>query len=232
MEVGRRASAQGSRAGLGDRVLVSLGSLILAALVFILGKTGRLRWVGREGLEEVADEGERYVLAFWHEHALLMRYGSLKRPITVLVSLHKDGEIAARALRRLGVDTSRGSSSRRGAMGLRELVKKVREGYDAGFAIDGPRGPRRKVQPGVLQAARLTGAPIIPVAFASLPSRRLRSWDQMLVPFPFSRGVYLYGGSLRVPREASREELEDARRRLEEEMRSLTDRAEALVREG
>jgi len=216
----------------GRRTAYSLGSLVAATIARLLWRTLRVRWGGREHPARVLASGEPCILAFWHEHLLLMRYGWAYRPATALVSLHADGEWTARTLRRLGVDVSRGSTTRGGTRGLKEVVRKVRGGLDAGFAVDGPRGPRRQVQPGVVMTARLCGVPIIPIAFGSHPAYRFRSWDRFLLPAPFARAVFLYGLPIRVGRRAGRDEMEAARVLLEEELRTLTERAERLAGEA
>jgi len=116
--------------------------------------------------------------------------------------------------------------------GLREVVRRLREGWDAAFTPDGPRGPRHVVQPGVIEAARLSGAPIVPVSFACRSGWFLRSWDRFLIPRPFTKGVVLYGEPLRVPSGARGESLEAYRRRLEREMIELEERSDRLARGG
>jgi lysophospholipid acyltransferase (LPLAT)-like uncharacterized protein len=116
------------------------------------------------------------------------------------VSRSRDGELIARTVARLGIDSSRGSTTRGGAAGLRELLRKAREGYDLAFTPDGPKGPVSEVQPGVILAAAATGLPIQPVALAASRARRLRSWDRFLVPLPFSTVHFVYGEPLDVAR--------------------------------
>jgi lysophospholipid acyltransferase (LPLAT)-like uncharacterized protein len=129
-----------------------------------------------------------------------MPYAYRGRGISVLVSRSRDGELIVGALRHLGISTARGSSSRGGAAGLRELLRQARSGLDIAFTPDGPRGPRGVVQPGVLVAAQATGWPIVPVGWAARPCRRLRSWDRMVVPLPFGRLSFAYGEALAVGR--------------------------------
>ncbi len=105
----------------------------------------------------------------------------------------------------------------------------MKDGYDVGITPDGPRGPRRRVKPGVIAAARFTGLPIIPVAFSARPARRLGSWDRTLVPFPFSRGLFVCGEPLRVARDIGQEEQDRLRTLLESEIDRLTDLADTRV---
>jgi lysophospholipid acyltransferase (LPLAT)-like uncharacterized protein len=134
-----------------------------------------------------------------------------------------------RTLRGFGLSFARGSTTEGGASGLRAVLRYVEEGYDVGVAPDGPRGPRRRVQPGVVMIARLTGLPIVPVGFSATPARRLRSWDRTVLPRPFARGVFVYGTPLTVPRRADARGQEEARLALEAEMDRVTDRADTLA---
>lgn len=173
-----------------------------AAAGFIRGLRAslRLRHHGDETMRGWERRGERFILAFWHRHLLLMPYSYRGKGISVLVSQSRDGELIARTVARLGIDSSRGSSSRGGAAGLRSLLRKAGEGIDIAFTPDGPRGPAGVVQPGVILAAAATGFPIHPVALAATRCRRLRSWDRFIVPLPLSTVHFVYGEPLRVER--------------------------------
>ena len=207
----------------------TLGPWLAAGIIRLLHATMRIRHVGRESLDALESAGERYIHAFWHGRLLLMPYSYRGPRITILISQHRDGEYISRTMERLGFQTTRGSSTRGGAAALRAAVRRLREGYDLGITPDGPKGPRHRVQPGVIEAARLSGAPVVPVTFAARPARALDSWDRFVLPAPFGRGLFLYGEPMWVPRRASREEREDLRRRLEGELIGLTDRADREV---
>jgi len=126
----------------------------------------RVRYDGRERLEELQRQGVPYILAFWHGRLFLMPYCYPGERIAILISEHRDGELISRTMQRFGFATARGSSTRKGALGLREVLRRLDAGFDAAITPDGPRGPREVVQGGVIAAARLSGAPIIPVAFS------------------------------------------------------------------
>ena len=179
---------------------VGVLSGIAAGFIRGLRATVRLRHHGDAALREQERRGEPFILAFWHRHLLLMPYSYRGKRISVLVSQSKDGELIARTVARLGIDSSRGSSSRGGAAGLRSLLRKAAEGYDIAFTPDGPRGPVGVVQPGVVLAAAATGLPVWPVALAATRCRRLRSWDRFVVPLPLSTVHFVYGDPLRVDR--------------------------------
>lgn len=150
-----------------QRIFLSVVPRMAALWIRLTRVTSRIRYNNREVIDELARQRQPYILAFWHGRLFLMPYAYPGRRIAILISHHRDGEYISRTMERFGFVTARGSSSRRGASGLREIVRKIREGYDAAFTPDGPRGPRARVQPGVIAAARLSGAPIVPVAFSS-----------------------------------------------------------------
>jgi len=216
-----------------DRIKLPLIALLASTAIRAFRVTMRLRRVNAGALDRArAGVSGPCILAFWHGRLLMMRYAYPGRRITVLISRHRDGEIIARTLGFFGVHSTRGSTTQGGMAGLREVVRRLREGWDAAFTPDGPRGPRHVVQPGVIEAARLSGAPIVPVSFACRSGWFLRSWDRFLIPRPFTKGVVLYGEPLRVPSGARGESLEAYRRKLEREMIELEERSDRLARGG
>jgi len=197
-------------------VKTALISFLAANLIRGLRATVRLRFHGDERVREWERTGTHFILAFWHRHLLLMPYAYRGERISVLVSQSKDGELIARTVARLGIDSSRGSSSRGGIAGMRSLLRKAAEGWDIAFTPDGPRGPLREVQPGVILAAAATGLPVLPVAIAASRAKLLRSWDRFVVPLPFSQVHIVYGEPLTVERRGDLEQAAaELKRRLE-----------------
>jgi lysophospholipid acyltransferase (LPLAT)-like uncharacterized protein len=203
--------------------------LPVAAALFIraLRASVRLRFHDAETIRAWELSGRRFVLAFWHRHMLLMRYAYRGDRMTVLSSPSRDGELMVRTLARLGIHTVRGSSSRGGAAGLRQLIRAARSGSDLGFTPDGPRGPLRSAHPGVVLAAAATGLPIVPAALAATRAKLLATWDRMIVPLPLSRVDVVYGPPLRVPPEGRPAEWVP---RVEAALNEVESRAEALAR--
>jgi lysophospholipid acyltransferase (LPLAT)-like uncharacterized protein len=144
----------------------------------------------------------------------------------VLASRSRDGELVARWVARFGLPVVRGSSSRGGAQALRGLARALRAGEDVAVVPDGPRGPRERLQAGLVVLAAATGAPVVPLGFAARPARRLASWDRFVVPCPFGRAALVFGEAIGVPRDADREA---ARARLEAALREVTATADRLV---
>lgn len=211
---------------LAERLLLALAPRAGYAYLRLCRATMRIEYRGRDVLDNLRADPGHYILAFWHSRFAMMPYVYPGGRITVLSSLHRDSEILARILLRFGLDLSKGSSTRGGVAGMRDILRKVRDGFDVGFTPDGPKGPRRRVKMGVVTTARLTGLPVVPVAFSARPAWRLRSWDGTLVPRPFTRGLFLYGEPIVVPREASGEDEERWRLRLEDALDRITDDAD------
>lgn len=173
-----------------------------AGVIRVLRATVRLRFHGDERIRAWERERRRFVLAFWHRHLVLMRYAYRGDRISVMVSRSRDGEVIAQAMARLGVGSVRASTSRGAVAGLKEVLRVARDGSDLAFTPDGPRGPLRQVQPGVVFAATATGLPVIPVAIDANRAWEARSWDRMVVPLPGSRVEVVYGEPLEILRGA------------------------------
>lgn len=190
----------------------------------------RVRHVGREHPEACWARGERIIVAFWHGQLLMMPFASPGRPAAILISQHRDGEYIARIAARLGFYVVRGSATRGGARALRELLTALRGDYNVAITPDGPKGPRRQVKSGVVELSRLSGMPILPVAFAAARARVLRrSWDQFFIPRPGSPAAYVWGEPLRVPPDTDRDELAKYQQLLAERLDALTAEAAACA---
>jgi lysophospholipid acyltransferase (LPLAT)-like uncharacterized protein len=197
---------------------------LLAALVRALAASMRLRVNGTAGLTPCWRAGRPLIYVVWHGQILMLPWATewLRRTqgarnVAVVASRSRDGELVSRYVRRFGLAVVRGSSSRNGSGALRQLTGVLRAGGDVAIAPDGPRGPRGRIQPGVVALAALSGAPLVPLAFGACPARRLRTWDEFLVPLPFARGVVVFGEPLAVEREADRERVaKDLERALNE----------------
>ncbi len=212
-----------------SRVLSALAPRFAYAYIRLLGATVRVTYRNREALATARAAHGPYVLVFWHARLVLMRHAYPDRRMVVLHSRHRDSRLLGQVMRRFGIDQAWGSTTDGGAAGLRDVLRRSRGGADIGIAPDGPRGPRRRVQPGVIALAKLAGAPIVPVSYSARPARRLGSWDRTLVPLPFGRAVFVYGDPLFVPRDADPAACEAARVDLEALLDRLTDEADDAV---
>lgn len=207
------------------RVLCRIAGLYVR-LVWL---TGRWTIEGDAVPEARWDRGAPFLLAFWHGRLLMMPYCWRRgQPIHMVISEHRDGRLIANTMKPFGIDSIQGSSSRGGVEALRVMKKTVKAGHCIGVTPDGPRGPRMRASVGIVRIARMTGVPVIPATYGASRGRTLASWDRFLVPWPFTRGVILWGAPIEVSAkddiEAKRQEVEDALTALQQEADRRTGR--------
>ena len=205
-----------------DRLLLACAVRLLSWLLHGLYATLRPVYVQPHFERRVWHGGTPVLLAFWHGRMLYFVHLYRHTHITALVSRSKDGEFISQVLMRFGIHATRGSSSRGGARGLLEIVKRVRQGFHVAFTPDGPRGPCYQVQPGIVAVAKQTGAPILPVAYSAQWKKVLGSWDGFVIPWPFSRVVVVYGEPIYVPPRASAVTFGAKRQEVEASLRHIT----------
>lgn len=158
-----------------------------AGLIRLLGATLRYRDVNAPGVPVGIEIPGPVVFAFWHRTLLVCAHRFRNKGIAILISASFDGELIARTVEYLGFYPVRGSSSRGGASGLRNMAEAYKAGHRTAFTADGPRGPNMVAKAGPVQLAELTGATWIGTYYA-LPDRvwELKSWDRFMIPKPFS----------------------------------------------
>jgi lysophospholipid acyltransferase (LPLAT)-like uncharacterized protein len=212
-----------------DRVLFQIVPRIYYAILRILAATIRKRVYHPEYPQKIWTQGQPIIMAFWHQRLLMMPFLPYQGRMGVMISQHRDGEFIARTVKLFGVDSIRGSTTRGGLAALRGMVRFFKTGANVAITPDGPQGPRHVVQMGVIELARLTNAPIVPVAYGVSRRKVFNSWDHFILPLPFSRLAYVWGEPVSVPRESSQEELESKRILVEERLRRITAEADSLV---
>jgi lysophospholipid acyltransferase (LPLAT)-like uncharacterized protein len=173
----------------------------------------------------------RYIYTMWHETLLLPIQRYARPDICVLISGHRDAELVAEVCRGLHVGVIRGSTNRGGVEAVRLLLEKGQRMHLA-LTPDGPRGPRRRVQLGVVYLASRLGLPLVPTAFGFQRAWRADSWDRMILPQPWSRAACVTGEPITVPSDASRNELEPYRQRLQRALMMATEQAEGWAQTG
>ena len=165
-----------------------------APVARMLARTCRFRVVGPDGstgphARPLANE----IYVLWHSTLLMLGLAHKDEGGVILISRHRDGEILARTMSKLGYGTARGSSTRGGAAGLRDMIKAGGEGRPLGLTPDGPTGPPQVCKPGPVHLAGETGLPVVPCAAAATRCRRVNSWDRFVVPLPGATIYCSYG---------------------------------------
>ncbi|MFN4257698.1 MAG: lysophospholipid acyltransferase family protein [Gemmataceae bacterium] len=166
---------------------------------------------------------KRYIYAIWHENMLFPAVFQAK--VHILISQHADGELIAQVCRHFRVGLVRGSTTRGGTKALLELLRASRRSHLI-VTPDGPRGPRRRVQLGLIFVASQTGLPIIACGVGYANAWRARSWDRFGLPLPFSTVTAVGSRAIHVPPNLDRKEMEQYRQLVEDEFLRVTAAAE------
>lgn len=196
---------------------------LAAQYIRLVHATGRWEVVGGDIPARYWDTGQPFIFATWHGRLMMLACAWRRgQPIHMLTSHHRDGQLIARTVAHFGVSQVTGSTSRGGAAALRGMLRVLRAGDYVGISPDGPRGPRMRASPGVVTVAKLAGVPVIPVTYSAARRRVMGSWDRFLVPLPFSRGVFVWGRPIEVPRDASEAAQEALREEIETRLNALT----------
>lgn len=172
---------------------------ILSHLIWLIytvwSCTWRIKIVESPEYQALRVQNKNQVFAIWHGDELAMMRFARYYSVATMASLSKDGELMNKILHLFGFMTSRGSSSRGGAQGLRGLLRIVKEHRRTPLlTVDGPKGPIYQPKPGILHISRLTKSPIIPGAVAATHALHFKkSWNKAYIPLPFSKVVLYWG---------------------------------------
>ena len=203
---------------------------IAAQYIKFVWVSGRWRIIGEEVPDGLLNDGQPFVVAFWHGRLIMMAF-SWKRCdlVNMLISGHRDGQLVSGMMSHFGSKTVFGSSTRGGAAAFIQLARLLRSGEIVGITPDGPKGPRMRANDGVIALAKVTGAPILPLTFSASLRYVLESWDRFVLPFPFGRGVFLWGEPIYISKNADDMKMSEKRVELEHALLELTLRADWLM---
>jgi lysophospholipid acyltransferase (LPLAT)-like uncharacterized protein len=212
-------------------LLIKVAAFAVAFVMRALGATLRYRLQSMAGkLHPRNCRKERCIYVLWHEHIFLPTC-MLKYPILVMISQHADGELISQTVEWLGLQPVRGSSTRGGIEALRQLLRTTGHVHIA-FTPDGPRGPRRQLQSGVVYLAARTGMPIIPIGVGFQDAWRAPSWDRFAIPRPGTWATCLTGRPIRIPADADKTQLEHYRQIVEQALNTVNELAETWAQHG
>ena len=158
-----------------------------APMMTALAASWRMSGPGTEPWRELRKQGKPFVFLLWHEVLLPLLWWHRQEDIAIVVSRAREGQYLGEYAAQLGYSALPGSSTHGGTAALRGARRSLDRGQPVAFTPDGPRGPRREMKPGIVRLAQSTGATIVPLHAEVSASWRLRSWDRLVVPQPFSR---------------------------------------------
>jgi len=191
-------------------------------LVKLLSSTYRYRLVDMENEQRVLDEHGTIVYASWHQRFFPgITVFATRKPIAIIISQSRDGEMIARVVDILGWRSVRGSSSKGGIRALKEIRRLTRKGYRVGHIVDGPQGPFGVVKPGLLTIAQFAGAPIVPVIASAQRRWTFNSWDRFMVPKPFSKVIIRFAPPITIPRRLEADAFDTLLQDIEKQIKEL-----------
>ena len=208
---------------------------LIGVYMWLVGATTRWETVNGAVADALRAKGGPVVLCFWHGRIMLAHWGWISPggapPTNILISQSREGDVIVHAARTVGVGAFRGSTEKRGkAKGSFSAMRGMIGHLKAGGAIcvtpDGPRGPRMRAEMGPVQLARLTGAPMVGMAWSTHGAKVFGSWDRFMAPRPFARGAFVFSDPIFVPRGADDDAMEAARVMLERDLIRITQDAD------
>ena len=213
-----------------ERIKLWLISWVGFLFIRLVGATLRYRFLPEPGC---LYDGQRLtapsIWCFWHRSVLPSTYRFRNHDLAVMTSRSFDGECIARVIQKLGFIPVRGSSSRGAVGALIGMRQQLEEGRGVVFTIDGPRGPRYVAKPGPVLLAKKTGVPISCFYVAAERAWILNSWDQMIIPKPFSRAVIYASSPMHVPPDATEEQMAALHQQMQETLERCRVKAEEAV---
>jgi len=215
---------------IGDSLTFFLVTRFGHLLWLLAGRWTKITVVGGHNVRKIREEGTGFTYAVWHGRMLIPVYHERHRGIIAMVSEHRDGELVARVVHKLGYRTARGSSTRGGRKAFMEMVRNLRNGREGAMLPDGPKGPRHVFKPGTMLMAQRAQIPIVTITYAACPAWTLRSWDRFVIPKPFSRSVMLIGEPFHVDKTLKGAEFEALRKQVEARMIHEVELCDAMAR--
>ena len=215
----------------GFKLTQLLISLLGSLYVLFVYKTSTINLKNRKNIDRLFKKNESFIYAFWHDQLLIcpLTWQS-EFEIKVLISKHRDGDIIARLISKLGFKAIRGSThksgktkNKGGLTSARQMIKSLKNGISIGISPDGPKGPRHKVSDGILSISRLSNSSILPVGIGFKKKWVLNTWDKFIIPKPFNQITIIWGEPL--PALKNEKNINQFKSKLESAMYNLTKKA-------
>lgn len=210
-----------------DELIFLLATRLTWLIILLWGRLTRIKVVGRHHWEWAIRQNQGVIAAMWHGRLLLPTYCHRDEKIIPMVSQHRDGEMIAQTVERLGYKTVRGSSTRGGHEAYQEMLSALNHGKICAIMPDGPKGPRHRLKFGVVLLAKQANAIVVPLSFASSRKFKINSWDQFVLWKPFSKSVLMYGKPIIIPRKITKKQVAEYRQLIEARMVALEQKCDA-----
>lgn len=170
-------------------------------LVRFFHLTYRYKFHSLDKLEQAKALSEKgnYIFGIWHQNLFQGILAQTGTRHVVIVSKSKDAEPVAFTCTNLGHQVARGSSRSKdgrdkgGRKAAEEMTSYLMEGLPGAVTVDGPKGPAKKVKPGIIVMAQKAKIPIVPYAPLARSYWEFNSWDKFRLPKPFTVIDVYYG---------------------------------------
>lgn len=209
-----------------ERLQIRAIGLSAYVVIKLIGMTIKFEEINGGKIERIQDAGHLPIMAFWHDRIVTGAYYFRHRRLIVLSSLSFDSEYTARVIQRLGIGIVKGSSTRGGVSGLVGMIRMMKRGLGAAFTVDGPKGPKYEVKAGPVLLAKKTGNPLMPFVIECRSFWRLKSWDRLHIPKPFTPAAVIFGDPIYVDAETDDDGIEAKRMELQHSLDALVRRGE------
>ncbi len=204
-----------------SKLIYSLICWIGSKYIKFVSITTKWTFTNKKYVDQLWDKNESFILCFWHGRLLMMPLSwNKKKKVNVLISAHPDGQLLSNTVKHFKIDTIIGSSSKG------NIIRSLKSGISIGITPDGPRGPKMKINSGIIKIASLTGCKIVPLSYSVKNKFFLNSWDRFLVALPFGKGCFIWGEPIKVKRNISNNEDSKLSNKLEKILLKLTKEAD------
>lgn len=208
-----------------ERLIIRFVGIFSYLIVRLIGVTIRFQTTNPEFEREVIAAGKKPIYSFWHDRMVTSTYFFRNRGIIVLSSQSFDSEYTARCIQRFGFGIVKGSSTRGAVSGLVGMIRAMKAGSPSAFTVDGPKGPRHEAKSGPVLLAKKTGNPLVPFVIECEKYWRVKNWDRLQIPKPFTKANVIFAEPIFVDPNVTDDELEEKRCELQNSL-------DKLVREG
>ena len=203
----------------------------IALWIWFCNVTTRWTFIGTDEVDKAAREGP-VVGIIWHECSLMspVHWPDKAGKITTLSDTSPIGRVSAAVQGRFGMGSMPMSPHHSNVYASREVLLRLREGVSVGLTGDGPMGPARELKTAPLEWARAGQVSVFVYGFAMSRQRRLQTWDRMILPMPFGKGVCIYRKfSAPLPRKITPDDMATLRRELGKALTDVVEQAEEMA---
>ena len=201
-------------------------------LIHLIVNTCKIKIIGKKYIKELKKKEIPIIYVIWHRHIFFAIYKFKNKGVRPLISLSQDGEIVYQIAVEFGFNPVRGSSSKGGARAFLKLLNSIEKGHsEILITADGPKGPLKQIKDGTIILAQKTGSVIVPISWYSSKVKIFKkTWDQFIVPLPFSQITFVFGEPFSVPDVMDTNHLSLLKKELGQTMNNLEEYVEKLYK--